>query len=130
MAGATTIIATDPGAQRLAAASALGATHVIAASETPSDGAAILAATNGRGLDVVFEVSGDAPAVDCAVTVATPGGRVILLGIPPDDRTAFNASAARRKGLTFKLTRRSTQATFRRAVKLAEAGSIDLASLG
>ena len=128
-AGASQIVATDPSAQRRAAATELGASRVIEATETPDDGDAVLAATGGRGLDVVFEVAGEAAAVECAVTAARPGARVILLGIPPDDRTTFAASVARRKGLTLKLTRRSTHDTFRRAVQLAEAGSIDLGRL-
>jgi L-iditol 2-dehydrogenase len=36
---------------------------------------------------------------------------------------------ARRKGLTLKLTRRSTRGTFERAVQLAERGAIDLRGL-
>jgi threonine dehydrogenase-like Zn-dependent dehydrogenase len=39
------------------------------------------------------------------------------------------ASIARRKGLTFKVARRSTPDSFERAVGLAATGSIDLASL-
>jgi L-iditol 2-dehydrogenase len=128
-AGVGMIVATDPSRVRLDAATSFGATHAIEAGGTSADGEAVLATTKGRGLDVVFEAAGDAPAVDCAVTVAAPGARVVLLGIPPDDRTTFNASAARRKGLTLKLTRRSTHDSFRRAVALAEAGAIDLAGL-
>jgi L-iditol 2-dehydrogenase len=74
-------------------------------------------------------VAGEAAAVECAVAAARPGARVILLGIPPDDRTTFAASVARRKGLTLKLTRRSTRRTFERAVELAEVGAIDLAGM-
>lgn len=128
-AGASLIVATDPSPQRRAAATDLGASRVIEATGTLDDGDAVLAATGGRGLDVVFEVAGEAAAVECAVTAARPGARVILLGIPADDRTTFAASVARRKGLTLKLTRRSTHDTFRRAVRLAEAGSIDLGGM-
>jgi L-iditol 2-dehydrogenase len=128
-AGAATVIATDPQRHRMEAAAAMGATRVIEATGSADDGAAILAATAGRGLDVVFEVAGEAAAVECAITIARPGGCVVLLGIPPDDRTMFSASIARRKGLTLKLSRRSTPDTFNRAVQLAETHSIDLASL-
>lgn len=127
--GAGTIVATDPNPIRLEAAAALGATRTIAATETAADGVAILDATAGRGVDVVFEVAGDASAVECAVDSARPGGRIVLLGIPSDDRTAFTASVARRKGLSLALTRRSTADTFERAVALAERRSIDLAGL-
>jgi len=129
LAGASVIVATDPGRRRLEAAAELGASSVIEAHGTSDDGAAVLAATGGRGLDVVFEVAGEVAAVECAVEAARPGARVVLLGIPPDDRTTFTASVARRKGLTLQLTRRSTHETFQRAVRLAEARSIDLGGL-
>lgn len=129
LAGASRIVATDPQRHRREAASALGATHAIEAVGSPDDGAAVLATTGGRGCDVVFEASGEAAAVECAVTSARPGGQVVLLGIPPDDRTALTASVARRKGLTLRLSRRSTPDTFRRAVEVATGRSIDLASL-
>lgn len=127
--GASLIVASDPSRQRLEAAAELGANHVIEARGTPDDGAAILGASARRGFDVVFEVAGEAAAVECAVTVARPGARIVLLGIPPGDRTTFAASVARRKGLTIKLTRRSTHGSFGRAVRLAEAGTIDLGGL-
>jgi L-iditol 2-dehydrogenase len=129
LAGARLIVATDPSPTRLDAAAAFGAASVIQARGTADDGDAVLAATGGRGLDVVFEVAGEAAAVECAVAAARPGARVVLLGIPPDDRTTFVASVARRKGLTLKLTRRSTRHTFERAVRLAEAGALDLGGM-
>ena len=128
-AGAATIVATDPQRHRLDAARGLGATQAIEATESAEDDAAVLAASGGRGLDVVFEVAGDAAAVESAVVAARPGGRVVLVGIPPDNRTSFNASVARRKGLTLLLSRRSTPEAFERAVALAEAHAIDLGSL-
>jgi L-iditol 2-dehydrogenase len=129
LAGAATIVATDPSRVRLDAAAHLGASQTIEAHQDGQDGEAMLATTNGRGLDVVFEVAGEAAAVECAVTTARPGGRIVLLGIPSDDRTVIPASIARRKGLTFKLARRSTPDSFERSVGLAATGSIDLASL-
>ena len=129
LTSATTIVATDPNPRRLEAALELGASHVVQTHGDSQDGDAVLAVSGGRGLDVVFEVAGETAAVECAVTAARPGGRVVLLGIPPDDRTSFTASVARRKGLTLKLARRSTPNAFERAVGLAAAGSIDLAGL-
>ena len=52
----------------------------------------------------------------------------MLIGIPDDDRTSFTASVARRKGLTIKLSRRMKH-TYPRAIRLVEAGLIDLGSL-
>jgi len=129
LAGAAEVIATDPQRHRLDAAAALGAGRTIQATGSAEDGAAVLSSTRGRGVDVVFEASGEAAAVDCAIVAARPGGRVVLLGIPPDDRTTFAASVARRKGLTLFLSRRSTRDSFARAVALAAAHAIDLGSL-
>lgn len=77
----------------------------------------------------MFEVAGGRGAVETAVGAAVPGARVILAGIPSDDRTTFCASVARRKGLTLKLVRRSTRDSFRRAVALAESGQLELGRL-
>jgi L-iditol 2-dehydrogenase len=125
-AGASSVIAADPLRHRLDLATAFGATVAIRESAADKQARAILEATDGRGPDLVFEVAGERPAVEAAIGAAAPGARVILVGIPPDDRTAFTASVARRKGLTLKLVRRSTPDTFRQAVRLAESGELDL----
>jgi L-iditol 2-dehydrogenase len=124
-AGARTIVATDPLPHRLEAARAMGATDALDPAET--DG--INAALGDGGADVVFEAAGEQAAVDDAVDLVAPGGTVVLVGIPSEDRTSFAASIARRKGLVLKLTRRSTAATFARAVEIANRRDIDLGSL-
>ncbi len=40
------------------------------------------------------------------LAAARPGGKVVVAGIPADDRTSFPASASRRKGLTIRIARR------------------------
>ena len=77
---------------------------------------------------VVFECAGDNGAVETAVNILRPGGKIILAGIPPDDRTSFRASVARRKGITFLLVRRMKH-TYPRAIELVETGRIDVRSL-
>ena len=126
VAGAVTIIATDKLAHRLDAARAFGATAALEA--TGQEAGEILAMTQRRGIDVAFEAAGDNAAVDAAIAAAKPGARVVLVGIPGDDRTAFTASVARRKGLTIKLSRRMKH-TYPRAIELAASGKIDLRSL-
>jgi L-iditol 2-dehydrogenase len=124
-AGARTIVATDPLPHRLDAARALGATAAIDPAETDT----VRAAIGDARADVVFEAAGEQGAVDDAIELAAPGATVVLVGIPGDDRTAFRASVARRKGLVLKLTRRSTASAFERAVDLANRRQIDLRSL-
>lgn len=128
-AGAAVVIATDLLGHRLEMASAFGATAAIDVSPAGEGSRAILDASGGRGCDLVFEVVGENAAVEAAIQAARPGSRVILVGIPSDDRTTFSASVARRKGLTLKLARRSTPDTFRRAVELAESGQLGLGRL-
>jgi L-iditol 2-dehydrogenase len=49
----------------------------------------------GREVEVAIECAGENAAVEDAVAAARPGGRVILAGIPENDRTAFSAATAR-----------------------------------
>jgi threonine dehydrogenase-like Zn-dependent dehydrogenase len=79
-------------------------------------------------VDVAFECAGVNDAVQDTMTAVRPGGRVILVGIPADDRTSFSASLARRKGLTIKLSRRMKH-TYSRAIRLVESGAVDVRSL-
>jgi L-iditol 2-dehydrogenase len=82
----------------------------------------------GEGADAVFEMAGTADAVTLSMAAARPGGRVVLGGIPSDDRIAFEASMARRKGLTIAMVRRMNN-VYGRAIALAAAGSFSLAPL-
>ena len=125
--GAAQIIATEIMAHRLDAARARGADLVLDASQG-LEGNEVLKATGGRGVDVAFEAAGVNAAVDTAVTTAKPGGKVMLAGIPAEDRTSFSASTARRKGLTFMLVRRMKQ-TYPRAIRLVDTGIVDVRSL-
>lgn len=127
LAGATNIIATDRLGHRVEAAKSLGAHFVFSVADRLDDGA-VQAATHGRGVDVAFEAAGAQGAVDDAFAAVLPGGKVILAGIPDDDKTAFSASIARRKGLTIKLARRMKH-TYPRAIDLVTRGLVDVRSL-
>jgi len=83
---------------------------------------------SGLEVDVAFECAGENAAVEDAIEAAKPAGHVVLVGIPDDDRTSFQASTARRKGLTMRLSRRMKD-TYPRAVQLVESGLIDVNSL-
>jgi len=79
-------------------------------------------------VDVAFECAGENGAVEDAIAAARPGGRVILSGIPDDDRTAFQASVARRKGLTLKFVRRM-KFTYPRAIRMVKDAQVDVRTL-
>jgi len=135
LSGAAQIIATDKFVHRVEAAKAFGASHAFLAEDSRelaepalSIVETIRAATNGRGVDVAFEAAGTQDAVDTSVAAATPGGKVVLAGIPDDDKTSFTASSARRKGLTIKLVRRMKH-TYPRAIELVSKRLVDVRSL-
>ena len=88
----------------------------------------IQAATQGRGVDVAFDAAGTPDAVDAAFAAVSTGGKVVLAGIPDDDKTSFTASIARRKGLTIKLVRRMKH-TYPRAIELVSKGLVDVRSI-
>jgi L-iditol 2-dehydrogenase len=127
-AGATDIFATDRRRHRLDASEELGAHHTYLADDAFSESQAILADTNKRGLDVAFECAGDNAAVESAFNAVKPGGAVVLVGIPSDDRTAFTASVARRKGLTIKMSRRM-KPVYPRAIALVQRGMVNVRAL-
>jgi L-iditol 2-dehydrogenase len=81
------------------------------------------------GVDVAFEVAGVNDAVEQAIDVAMPGGRVVLVGIPGDDRTSFSASVARRKGLTLMMARRMREDVYPRGIRLVEQGRVDASAV-
>lgn len=111
-AGAADIWVTEPLPHRLDAARAWGAQEW----------------KPGREVDVAFECAGAAGALDDAIAAVRPGGRVVLVGIPDDDRTSFTASVARRKGLSLVLSRRMKH-TYPRAIRLVETGRVEVESL-
>lgn len=127
LSGAANIFATDKLPHRVEAAKRFGADQAYFVDDN-SRLSEIRAATQARGVDVSFEAAGAQDAIDDAVAAVRPGGKVILAGIPGDDRTSFSASVARRKGLTIKLVRRMKH-TYPRAIELVSKGLMDVRSI-
>jgi (R,R)-butanediol dehydrogenase/meso-butanediol dehydrogenase/diacetyl reductase len=74
------VVAVDIDAQRLATATALGASEVVDASGSDL-GELLLELTDGVGFDVVIEATGTPHAPAAAVRGARRGGRVLLVGL-------------------------------------------------
>lgn len=127
LSGASNIIATDKLPHRVEAARRFGANDAFLAKDG-HELEMIQAATSGRGVDVAFDAAGTQDAIDDAFVAVSPGGKVILAGIPDDDRTSFSAATVRRKGLTIKLVRRMKH-TYPRAIELVSKGLVDVRSL-
>jgi 2-desacetyl-2-hydroxyethyl bacteriochlorophyllide A dehydrogenase len=83
LAGARRIVAVDVAPSRLEAARAHGATHILPV-DAHSARAEIERITQGRLLDVAFDVTGHPAVLSAAVQLVRRLGRVVLLGDTPN----------------------------------------------
>ena len=98
LAGAARIFSFDKFDWRVDMARRYGATHAFNVDDcAPAD--VIRDLTGGRGVDVAIEAAWSDESVQQAADMARYGGRLALVGIPPDDRLQLKHSVARRKGL-------------------------------
>jgi threonine dehydrogenase-like Zn-dependent dehydrogenase len=73
----------------------------------------------------VIECCGQQDALDQAVELLKPGGKLILVGIPETDRVSFAIDRLRRKELVLQNVRRQN-GCFRTAVELIDAGRVSV----
>jgi L-iditol 2-dehydrogenase len=76
--------------------------------------------TRGAGAEFVFECAGAAATLEQMVELASPGGRIGAVGIPSDDRLAFQHSPARRKGLDVLMIRRANLTLHRALARVVQ----------
>ncbi|MFN2283807.1 MAG: zinc-binding dehydrogenase, partial [Anaerolineae bacterium] len=126
-AGVGTLYMTEPLAHRREFALDYAADAVFDP-ETEDVVAAIMDATDGRGVDVAFEAAGASETPNQAARITCPGGKVVVVGIPSDDTMTMNASTIRRKGLTIKMVRRMKH-TYPRAIRMVSKGIVDIKPL-
>ena len=124
LSGAAPILVWDKHPWRVAKALALGADDgwLVSADGVPGG-------PKAPGLDVVVR-GGVGGHARCSTrpTSCGPGGRLVLVGIPGDDRLYLSHGTARRKGLTIRMARRMKH-TYPRAIALAASGQVDLDDL-
>ena len=120
--GASRVIASDAMPHRVEAALASGADEAWLADE---DGLPA-GIRDVPKVDVGFEVAGEDGALVTAMITAKPGGRVVVVGIPPSNRHSFPAGETRRKGLTVPWSRRMKAIHMLRAIELADHGTVSL----
>jgi L-iditol 2-dehydrogenase len=118
----TDILATDRLAHRVEAARTSGAATVWVAN-------GLAGHVGDDPIDVAIECGGTDGAVHTALELVRPGGHVVLVGIPDDDRTSFRASLARRKGVTISLSRRMRASDLVLAAEMVAAGRLSLDGL-
>lgn len=90
--GATRIIVTDLEPIRLEAARKMGATEVINVKEEDPV-AKIKELTQGKGVDVAWETAGNPKALQSALSSIKRGGKLVIVGLPPQDQIPVNIPA-------------------------------------
>ena len=81
------------------------------------------------GLDVVFECCGDQEALDQAIDMLKPGGKLMLIGIPPTaDRVTFLIDKMRHKAICIQNVRRQ-HGCVQPALDMMECGEIDVSTM-
>ncbi len=105
--GAARIYVTDPIAPRRRVAVGAGADW--AGDPDGEDIVASIVRQEPMLLDAVFECCGRQSAIDQAVALLRPGGRLMLVGIPETERVAVVSDQARRKELDLRHVRRQCE---------------------
>lgn len=133
IAGASTVILSDPNANRRAMARQLGATHLV---DPSSDDllSAVKDLTGGAGVDTAFEASGVGALQIVAVDATGSGGSTVLVGAPPVEHTlkipmALVWGMAEKKLLGCFMGSSNSRRDIPRLLKLWRAGQLNLESM-
>ncbi len=124
--GNKTAVVTDKLGYRVARAVKDGV--VCAANPEKEDVAKSILDKIPSGVDIVFECSGQQDALDNALDILAPGGKLVLVGIPEFDNWSIKADLMRRKELTLINIRRQNHCA-EEAVELVAAKKTDLRSM-
>jgi D-xylulose reductase len=124
-AGCSRVIITDVKAEKLELAKKYGIITVHAASESVLE--TVKELTDGWGVDVIFEATGNEKVIADIFTPLCPGGTVVLIGMPVDP-APIDIVAAQTKEACIKSIFRYAH-MYPRAVALAGSGKVDLKPL-
>lgn len=128
-AGAGLVIATDTEGYRLELARTMGAHLALDATDRAAEDR-ISDATDGDGVEVVLEMSGAAPALDQALSVATRGARISLLGIFGQTPRVDLSELVIMKGLRlYGIYGRRIYDTWERTQSLLRSGALDVSPI-
>ncbi len=93
LAGAATIVVSDPSPDRRALALRFGATHVV--DPAADDPVAVVHSLTGIGADVAVDAAGSAALVEQALAAVRSGGTAVMVGAPPaEDEARVGVAAA------------------------------------
>ncbi len=117
------IFVTDKIDDRLMAAKKVGADWV--GNPNVTDIVGEIKGIEPNQLDAVFECCGEQEALDQAVELLKPGGKLIIVGIPESNEITFNINKIRRKEITIQNVRRQNNCT-QKAIDLIASGKINV----
>lgn len=80
------------------------------------------------GLDVVFECCGRQEALDQAIEILKPGGKLIVVGIPEFDRWSMKVETTRRKEISLQFIRRQVDCV-ELALEMMKKGKINVGNM-
>jgi L-iditol 2-dehydrogenase len=124
--GSRPVYVVDQFPWRLAVAEELGGIPINFREQDPV--AAVQQATQGRGVDIAVEAAWADHSIQWCAEMARLGGRLVLVGIPGNNRFEMNHATARRKGLTIYMSRRMKH-VYPRAIRLVESGAVNVHAL-
>lgn len=113
------ILCFEPLEYRRKKAHDLGANHVFNPFEV--NAAAVTPELEPLLLDVVFDCSGEQQAIDDAVRIIKPGGKLVLVGIPPKGKYTINMDILRRNEISIHNVRRQNHCV-EKSIRLVEEG--------
>ena len=121
--GASRVYVTDKIDARLEMATRAGADWV--GNPDTGDVVAEISSREPELLDAVFECSGQQDAMDQALQILKPGGKLLLIGIPSTNRVSFDVNLLRRKELIIQNVRRQNDCV-QRAIDMIASKEIDV----
>lgn len=77
------------------------------------------------GLDIIFECCGEQEALDQAILLLKPGGKLVIIGIPVIKRVSFSIDDLRRKEISILNVRRQVNCT-QAALDAIDSGNINV----
>lgn len=124
--GATRIFVTDLVDERLQVAEECGA--IWTGNPAKTDVVGDVKAKEPLLLDVVFECCGKQEAIDQAVAMLKPGGKLMVIGIPEFDRWSFPVDQMRHKEICVQNVRRQNH-SLEETLELMESGKIKVGKM-
>jgi S-(hydroxymethyl)glutathione dehydrogenase/alcohol dehydrogenase len=126
------VIAVDIDDAKLAAARAVGATHVVNNRNAQQSFTALREILGGQGADAVLETTGVSSVISMAYEIAGDEGRTILVGVPDPSDPAFIRTLPLHFGKVLTGSHGGgsrPQRDIPRLIRLCESGKLDLGAL-